>query len=69
MSKDERHELMVAYEAVFDERDQIRACGRSACEHLIQIMRKHTSEDVGDESTGRIRIEKMQEEYYKLIIS
>ena len=69
MSKEEKNELMIAYEAVFDERDQIRLCGRSACVHLIQIMRKYTSENIGDENTGRVQVEKMQEEYYKLIIS
>ena len=60
---------MAAYEAVFDERDQVRLCRRSVRKHLIQVMQKHTRQNVGDENTGKIEIEKMQEEYYKLIIS
>lgn len=59
-------ELQLAYEPVFDENGQIRSCGRHACIYLIQVMKKYTSENVGDEETGMINVEKMKSEYARL---
>ena len=63
MNEQEAEEMYAAYNAVFDNKGKIKACGRDACIHLIQLMKKYTSEDVGDENTGRINIEVMKEEY------
>ncbi len=69
MTRGEKNELMIAFEAVFDEMDQIRSCGKDACIQLIKAMQKYTKEDVGDDRTGTVHVEKMVEEYYRLIIS
>ena len=60
-------ELKLAYEPVFDENGQIKACGRHACMYLIRVMKKYTSENVGDEETGIINEEKMMNEYRRLV--
>jgi len=59
--------LKAAYNAVFDEAGQIRACGRAACIHLINVMKGFSSENVGDESTGFIEIARLQSEYHRLV--
>ena len=59
-------ELTKAYDAVFDENGQIKTCGRTACINLIVLMRNYTTEDVGDEVTGKIKIEAMKAEYSKI---
>ena len=66
MSRQELEELKAAYNAVFDEQNQIKACGRDACINLISLMKKCTSADVGDEKTGKINIEIMKKEYFRI---
>lgn len=60
-------ELTLAYTPVFDENDQINECGTHAKMYLIHVMKKYSSEDVGDEETGEINIEKMKSEYHRLV--
>ena len=59
-------ELQLAYEPVFDENGQIRVCGTHARIYLIQVMKKYTSENVGDVETGEINVEKMRNKYAEL---
>ena len=66
MEKQELQELSSAFDAVFDAEGQIKNCGRAVCMHLISLMKRHSSEDVGDEKTGMINIETMKSEYLKL---
>ena len=58
--------LIKAYNAVFDEDGQIKNCGRDACIELIVLMGKYTTQNVGDEATGKIEIEAMKAEYSKI---
>ena len=64
--KEEFKELSLAFYAVFDKDRQIKACGRDACIHLINLMKNYSSENVGDESTGRINIETMKAEFSRI---
>ncbi len=66
MGEQELKELSSAFDAVFDNEGQIKACGRYACMNLINLMKKYSSEDVGDEETGRINIETMKNEYFRI---
>ena len=67
MDRKEIENLKAAYNAVFDENDQMRTCGREACIELISLMKNYTSEDMGNEDTGTIEVTSMQTEYHKLI--
>lgn len=67
MDRKEIENLKAAYDAVFDENDQMRTCGREACIELIALMKNYTSEDVGNEDTGTIEVTSMQTEYHKLV--
>ena len=69
MTKQEKLELMKAYEEVFDGLDDVRLCCREACARLIRIMKKYTNVDVGDESSGVLKTDEMRDEYYELIKS
>ena len=66
MKEQEFNELSVAFNAVFDKNGQIKACGRNTCMNLISLMKKYSSEDVGDESTGKINIETMKTEFSRI---
>ncbi len=59
-------ELSLAFDKVFDEKGEIRACGRAACMYLISLMNRYSSENVGDENTGKINIETMKHEYFRI---
>lgn len=59
--------LASAFDAVFDDEGQIKACGRFACMDLISLMKKHSSKDVGDEKTGNINLETMRNEYLRIL--
>lgn len=54
------------YCAVFDEKGEIKLCGRDACKRLIIEMKKYTSIDVGDEDSGFMNVENMKKEYKKI---
>jgi len=64
--KKEIEELSVAFNTVFDKNGQIKACGRDACMNLISLMKKYSSKNVGDETTGQINIETMKTEYLRI---
>jgi len=66
MTKRELEELKDAYEAVFDENDQIKACGRVACMRLIHLMKKYSTEKVGNPDTGTLEINTVQSEYHRI---
>jgi len=66
MSMKGLEELKDAYEAVFDENDQIKACGRVACMRLIHLMKKYSTENVGNPDTGTLEINTVQSEYHRI---
>lgn len=66
MTKQELEELKNAFKQVFDENGEIKGCGRNATRHLIRTIKKHTKADVGDESTGMMKVETIKLEYQKL---
>jgi len=67
MSKKDLEELKDAYQAVFDENDQIKNCGRVACMRLIHIMKKYSTENVGNPDTGTLEINTVQSEYHRIV--
>jgi hypothetical protein len=67
MSKKDLEELKDAYQAVFDENDQIKNCGRVACMRLIHIMKKYSTENVGNPDTGTLEINTVQAEYHRIV--
>ena len=69
MSSEEIKNLRTAYSAVFDENGHMKACGRNACIKLINLMSNYTSEDVGNENTGILKIDAMKSAYYRVIVT
>lgn len=67
MSKEEIKKLKAAYDAVFNEKGEIKACGRDACTKLISLMKKYTSKNIGDIRTGKLEIDVIKMEYYRVI--
>ena len=67
MTELEQQNLKSAYDAVFHENGKVKECGRDACSKLINLMRKYTSENVGNENTGMLEIDTMKSEYYRVI--
>lgn len=67
MSEKELQELKDAYNAVFDQNGAVKGCGREKCIHLIKVMKKHTSEDVGNLKTGMMDIETVKRIYKSLV--
>jgi hypothetical protein len=59
--------LASAFDAVFNDEGQIKACGRVVCMNLINLMKKYSSENVGDENTGNINFETMKNEYLRIL--
>ncbi|MBR4633729.1 hypothetical protein IKO50_01895 [bacterium] len=68
MQLEEQERLRGAFNAVFDEKGQVKNCGRDACSRLIQLMKKYSSENVGDESKGILNVDVMKSEYCKVIV-
>ena len=64
----EQERLKRAYNAVFDENGQVRNCGREGCSKLINLMKKYTSRNVGDETTDTLNVDVMKSEYYRVIV-
>ena len=62
MSKKDFEELKDAYQDVFDDNDQIKNCGRVACMRLIHLMKKYSTENVGNPDTGTLEINTVQSE-------
>ncbi len=67
MKEQDLKELASAFDAVFNDETQIKACGRTACMNLISLMKKYSSMDVGDEKTGNINFETMKNEYLRIL--
>ena len=66
MEKEELKELTSAFNAVFNSEGEVKNCGRALCMKLIIMMKKYSSEDVGDERTGMINIQTMKNEYHRI---
>ena len=66
MSKEDLQELKKAYNVVFDENGEVKACGRECTTHLIKSIKKYTNENVGDEGTGRMDVKKLKSVYESL---
>ena len=64
----EQERLKRAYNAVFDENGQVRNRGREGCSKLINLMKKYSSRNIGDESTGILNVDAMKSEYYRVIV-
>ena len=60
-------ELKQLYEAVFDDKDSVKACGRRQCMKLIHCMQKFTNEDVGDELTGVMNVGRIVQVYHSIM--
>ena len=67
MKEQDFKKLASAFDTVFDDAGQIKACGRNACIDLITLMGKYSTEDVGDETTGNIKPENMKNEYLRIL--
>lgn len=66
MKKQELEELSLVFNDVFDSNGEIKNCGRAISMKLIIMMKKYSSEDVGDERTGFVNIETMKAEYHRI---
>ncbi len=66
MSKDDVQGLKAAYIAVFDEDGNVKNCGRELTRILIKEVAKHTTVNVGDESTGIMKVDKLKTVYQEL---
>jgi hypothetical protein len=66
MATKELEELKDAYQDVFDENDQIKNCGRVACMRLIHLMKKYSTENVGNPDTGTLEVNTIQSEYHRI---
>ena len=69
MNKKDFKNLQKAYNAVFDERGQIKNCGRDACIRLITLMKRYTSKNIGNEDTGTLETDTIKSEFYRIIVS
>ena len=67
MKEQDFEKLALAFDAVFDNEGEIKACGRATCMDLISLMKKYSSKDVGDEKTGNINLETMRNEYLRIL--
>lgn len=67
MAMKDLEELKDAYQGVFDDNDQIRNCGRVACMRLIHLMKKYSTENVGNPDTGTLEINTVQSEYHRIV--
>jgi hypothetical protein len=66
MSKEDLQELKKAYNVVFDENGEVKACGRECTTHLIKSIKKYTNKNVGDENTCRMDVKELKSVYEKL---
>lgn len=67
MAIDELQKLTAAYKAVFDENDKIKTCEQDARKHLISLMKKYTSKNIGDIEKGIVNTGVLQEAYFHII--
>ena len=67
MSFRELEELKDAYEAVFDENGNVKACGRAVCLRLMYVMKKFSTANLGNFDTGVMNVEKVKSEYNRII--
>ena len=67
MDKTKIDALKSAYDAVFDENGDVRACGRDACAKLISLMREFTSKNIGDEETGKLEVDTIRSECRRVL--
>jgi len=68
MTLKEQQNLKLFYDAVFDKDGKIKSCGREVCSRLIRLMRRYTSRDIGNESTGIMNVDVLKSEYYRIIV-
>lgn len=66
MKENELKELSLVFNDVFDSNGEVKKCGRALCMKLIIMMKKYSSEDVGDERTGMMNVETMKSEYHRI---
>lgn len=64
----EQQILKLAFDTVFDVDGHVKNCRREACSNLIHLMKKYSSKNVGDESTGTLNVDVMKSEYYRVIV-
>ena len=66
MSKKDLEEVKDAYQDVFDSNDKIKNCDCVACKRLIYLMKKFSTENVGNPDTGNLEISTIQSEYHRI---
>lgn len=67
MTKKESEQLKDAYETVFDENGNVKACGHAACLRLMNVMKKYSAANLGNLDTGFMEVETIKSEYNRLI--
>ena len=68
MTKNELEELKDAYQAVFDENGNVKACGSVACMKLmISLMRFRPKADLGNLDTGVMNINVVKNMYRDIV--
>lgn len=60
-------ELKNMYNKVFDEKGEIKICGREACKLLIKAINEESSVDVGNPETGMMNVDNLKTEYRKIM--
>jgi hypothetical protein len=68
MRPEDQEKLKQAFNVVFDEKGQVKNCGRDACSRLIHLIKRYSSKNVGDESKGILNVDVMKSEYYRVIV-
>ena len=66
MAMKDLNELKDAYQDVFDCNDQVKNCTRVACMRLIHLMKKYSTENVGNPDTGTLEVNTIQSEYHRI---
>ena len=62
----DKEELRNAFEVVFDEKEDVRNCGRDACRRLMLIIKRYSpTADVGNINTGIMNVDVVKAEYHK----
>ena len=68
MATRELKELKDDYQAVFDEDDNVKACGRALCLRLMYTLKKfRPNADLGNFETGEMNIKVVKDAYQDII--
>ena len=67
MTRQQLEELKDAYETVFDEDGNVKACGHAACLRLMHALKKFSGENLGNLDTGFMEVETIKLEYRRLV--